>query len=627
MSVSGKQAVAEINLDEFERRLRSAGSQQTSAEDLLAELAWLVDSSALLPTCSPRPSQAVSMPGQTDIEPQQPLEIATLQPANDVEPDEQTRTASVDIEAPRASKFGDAYRRDPIGVDSSTERRSGGWTLKVWALALAAGAALIAAVFTSKGGAPGQPNAPPFVASADGSTKAPQRSDETVATSSDAGTTPRKDITQPAAVKGVTSEEPPIEHGDRASLGNAPPAANLTPTAGAAQSTVGASPGSPVSVVVNTPVVAPPFAAPPPAAHQLPDPLALRRVSPRPDRTQIATTTPSDSGETVRASDGPQPPAKPATNGASEAAGVAQPPTKKLDLPKKLSTRPSARIVVAKTETAAPGPEADKVPATPMEPQAASAVPVLPAPKPVDPLSHALSYIVGALGVPAASAPRPAVRGVTSEETPIERGDRASLGNAPPAANLTPTSAGAAQSTVGASSGPPVSVVVNTPGVAPPFAAPPPAAPQFHDPKAKPSAPIVVAKTETVAAGPGAEKAPETPRAQQPVNPLSHAFSDVVGALGVPAASAPKPVDQTAAHKSGDWAIQFAAKKSEAEAKVNVARFNAKYAAALNGATIGVNKTLVNGETIYALRVTGLSKAEAAALCERLKGRDCFIAK
>ena len=43
-----------------------------------------------------------------------------------------------------------------------------------------------------------------------------------------------KDITQPAAVKDVTSEEP-TERGDRASLGNAPPAANLTPTAGAAR--------------------------------------------------------------------------------------------------------------------------------------------------------------------------------------------------------------------------------------------------------------------------------------------------------------------------------------------------------------------------------------------------------
>src|ERR1700674_5360724 len=80
MSVSGKQAATEVNLDEFERRLRSLDSQQTSAEDLLAELAWLVDSSALLRTRSPWPSQAVSMPGQTDIEPPQPLEIATLQP-------------------------------------------------------------------------------------------------------------------------------------------------------------------------------------------------------------------------------------------------------------------------------------------------------------------------------------------------------------------------------------------------------------------------------------------------------------------------------------------------------------------------------------------------------------------
>ena len=107
---------------------------------------------------------------------------------------------------------------------------------------------------------------------------------------------------------------------------------------------------------------------------------------------------------------------------------------------------------------------------------------------------------------------------------------------------------------------------------------------------------------------------------------MSHAFSYVVGALRAPAASAPQPAEQTA-HKSGDWAIQFAAQKSEAEAKDNVARLNAKYAAALNGATIGFNKTLANGETIYALRVTGLSKAEAAALCERLKGRDCFIVK
>jgi hypothetical protein len=124
-------------------------------------------------------------------------------------------------------------------------------------------------------------------------------------------------------------------------------------------------------------------------------------------------------------------------------------------------------------------------------------------------------------------------------------------------------------------------------------------------------------------------RAPAEPRAappapatgQEPVNPLAHVFSTLAGAIGAPA------VDQTAAPKSGDWAVQFAAPKSEAEAEIATARLNAKYAPALNGATIGVHKTLVNGETIYALRIAGLSKANASALCVRVKGRDCSIAK
>jgi SPOR domain len=37
----------------------------------------------------------------------------------------------------------------------------------------------------------------------------------------------------------------------------------------------------------------------------------------------------------------------------------------------------------------------------------------------------------------------------------------------------------------------------------------------------------------------------------------------------------------------------------------------------------------VNGETIYRLRVSGLTKADAAAMCAKLKGEggQCFIAK
>jgi hypothetical protein len=120
---------------------------------------------------------------------------------------------------------------------------------------------------------------------------------------------------------------------------------------------------------------------------------------------------------------------------------------------------------------------------------------------------------------------------------------------------------------------------------------------------------------------PSAPVAPQTgaasAAAQEPVHPAT-LFGALAGALGA------STVDQTAS-KSGDWAIQFAAPKSEAEAKVVATRLNAKYAPTLNGATIGVHKTQLNGETIYALRVAGLSKADATALCVRVKGRDCSI--
>lgn len=126
-----------------------------------------------------------------------------------------------------------------------------------------------------------------------------------------------------------------------------------------------------------------------------------------------------------------------------------------------------------------------------------------------------------------------------------------------------------------------------------------------------------------------ASQAPAQPQAappaaaEQPVktmNPLAQAFGAITGAAGAPAADQADP-------SLHDWALQFAAPKSEADAKTDAARLNAKYAPALKGATIGVQKTQVNGETTYALRVPALSKAEAAALCERLRGRDCSLVK
>ena len=169
-------------------------------------------------------------------------------------------------------------------------------------------------------------------------------------------------------------------------------------------------------------------------------------------------------------------------------------------------------------------------------------------------------------------------------------------------------------------------------------------------PPKRPPARLVVAKAEAPAPGGEAQPASEPPHSgatiiapqpvaepqapppaptsilARPLAPLQHAFNTVVGSLA-PAASAPRPVEPAASARSDDWAVQFAAPKTESQATNDASRLNAKYAAALNGAKISVLKTQANGGIVYALRASGLTRAEAAALCERVKGRDCSIAK
>jgi SPOR domain len=500
MSVSGIRTATEINLDEFERRLRAPAAQQSNGEDPLAEFLRVIESSGLANGRLSSPAQAVSMASGTAPEALQPLETATLQPSIVLAPDEPSGTAFLDAEEPQAYEFGDSHLLDPSGADLAAKRGSRGWTLKVTALALAAGAALIGAVFGLKGGAPGHPKAPPFIAAAQGPTKAQQPNVVAVATlSDDAGATPMKDITQPAHV--VTSEERRTVLSSDASPDHTPLSAALAPTlASAAQPP--ASAGPPVAAGVSPPVVATPTAVPLPAASQFPDSRPVRATSAPPDA--MAATPATDSGEAAHANAAPQSPAKPAPKAESKAAAVAQPPTRKLDLPAKLSRRSSPRVVVAK----------------------------------IDPAAE-----------------------TRSEPPRLEE-------------SVTPQAAA--------------------------------------EPQAAPEAPA-----EPQAAAPTAPAA----AAEQPANPLAHAFSTIVGAFGAPAA------DQTAASKPSDWAVQFGSPKSEAQAKIDAVRLNAKYGPALNGATIGVQKTLVDGKTIYTLRVAGLSKADAAALCTRVKGRDCTIAK
>jgi septal ring-binding cell division protein DamX len=151
----------------------------------------------------------------------------------------------------------------------------------------------------------------------------------------------------------------------------------------------------------------------------------------------------------------------------------------------------------------------------------------------------------------------------------------------------------------------------------------------------KSSARVVVAKTDTTAPEANAQTPTEPVQTGAQIKSADKAAKkpkpekNVPEATGTVATADAPPVDATPATASGGWAVQLAAPRSEAEAKSEAARLTGKYSADLNGSPIGVHKAVVNGETIYRLRVVGLTKADAAALCARLKGGggECFIAK
>ena len=80
---------------------------------------------------------------------------------------------------------------------------------------------------------------------------------------------------------------------------------------------------------------------------------------------------------------------------------------------------------------------------------------------------------------------------------------------------------------------------------------------------------------------------------------------------------------------SAGWAVQLAAPRSETEAKSDVKRLGARYASTLKGSKISVHEAVVDGVTVHRLRVVGLSRAGASALCASLKddGGSCFVAR
>jgi hypothetical protein len=287
------------------------------------------------------------------------LEMTSLRVSVEAPSSKPSETGAVEAEPPRAPESDNSSSNDPHGTDLATGRRAGAWTFKVSALVLA-GAAVIGSIFWLERAAPRSPKAPPFIAIGQSPTTTQPRSNLTVATSSDAGATPR-DITQHAQRRVASPEGQSIDLNARLSLNNPPPSADLAPTAiGGAQPTADASAGKPLAASVNTPAVAP-IAASQPVASQSVESKPGPAVSLLPDPTQIATPTPSptDSGVAGPSSHAPMPPVRPAPKAAIEAAGVAHQSTSKLDSPTKLSSKSAAHVVIAKAEATGPGAPAE----------------------------------------------------------------------------------------------------------------------------------------------------------------------------------------------------------------------------------------------------------------------------
>ncbi len=505
MSISGARPAFDIDLEEYEKRLRAAGAPAAGVEDPLAELARLVEASR--PKVPAAPRFAAAPPPSSGLRSfDTPLPPAAPVPPSAVD----VRDYRPALEEPLDDGFDDVDEADDPAlarfgggpaVSAPEPRRSRRWTFTVSALALA-GAAMIGGVFLLKGKTPGFQKEPPFIAAAVGPTKVQPPSDATVSASDDAGGSLLKDDTRSNHVKVVNTEEQPVDLNAQSgsqpapvsapAAQDAPPPDTSQPSPNGALEAPGTPAGSLVRGTVDTPVVV--GTGPSLATSPFPEPKAVRTISLRPDGTPIAAGSPD--AQTAQA-----PPSEPAAPGPAAApadAANAQSSTPKIDLPTKLSPpKSSARVAVAKTDTTAPANPADMAGET--------ETPAAPAAKPVKPKVKAQAPVQ-------APAPAPAAAAATAEA-------------APPAA-------------------------------------------------------------------------------------------------------APEPADATAT-TSGGWAVQLAAPRSETEAKAVVAKLNEKYASALGGSSLGVHKANVNGETVYRVRVVGLNKADAAALCARLKGNggECFVAK
>jgi hypothetical protein len=391
MSGSPGKIVPEVNLDEFEKRLRAAGAPSAGSEDPLAELTRLVNSVHADARRAARTPQSEA--AQAEGEP-----AMTLPPAFGADlpsgfAETETETDDVAESSPRQ---GSGFS------DHAPARRSRGWGFKVTGM-IVVGVALLAGAAALKHGVPGLPKAPPFIAADDAPTKVQPPNEANVQSSGDVAALLMKDSATPTPVKVVNTEEQPVDL--RTQTQPPTPSASAGPPGAVGPAPpLAVDPGSPVATAPETQIV-PPAAASASVAPLFPGAKPVKTVSVRPDGTLIAAADASAAAAAPAPDIVPTPPAKVAVRAVNPVVATPEAATPKLDLPTKLSPKSQQRVI-AKTDTTAPNADASATPSAPLQLVASpKPKPVKPAPKTVAEASVADSPTAAAAPIVTASAP------------------------------------------------------------------------------------------------------------------------------------------------------------------------------------------------------------------------------
>jgi len=361
MSNARPNTAAEINLEEFERRLRAAVAPQAGVEDPLAELTRLVDTIGFERTPSERALEATRAPKAVAKSVPAPSPKPPPAPPPEILPPVEARGDVFPKFEPAAApllrpSFGEADETNaflappPSGEDvvepvmapppaPNPRPRGRNWGLKVGGL-VAASVVMIAAVAVFKVGRSPHSGAPTLILAPTAPTKVAPPSEETVRTANETGSLLTRDTAQPTPTppKLVAPPEAPVDLAAR-------PQPSPTPTASAEAE------ASPVAPASDTPIVANPPAAATPAAPVSSDPSRVKTISVRPDGTLISSGFEANTA----AAPSPAAPSPTPTQAAIDAEAATPAPA----LPTKLSPPKSNARVVSKPDTAAPPDEGD----------------------------------------------------------------------------------------------------------------------------------------------------------------------------------------------------------------------------------------------------------------------------